>query len=90
MLLLRLAPRVGLGELAALAVEHALELGEIAAQRIELFRELLGRGLELANLDVAVLEREEVQELFAHGLPFYFVFQFQVGPPGLEPGTHRL
>ena len=51
-LLLRLAPGIGLGKLRALAIEHALQLREIAAQGIELGGELVRRGLELANFDV--------------------------------------
>jgi hypothetical protein len=38
-----------------------LQLGQVATQRIELGGELLRGGLELANLDVAGLELEEIQ-----------------------------
>ena len=77
----RLAPGLGLGELGALDVEHALELREIAAEGIELRGELRRGGLELANLDVERLELEEVQKLFAQGTTFLLqLLLFRCGP----------
>ena len=57
-ILLVLAPGLGLTELRALGIEHALELGEISPEWIELGRELGGSGVELPNLDVSLLELE--------------------------------
>ena len=73
-----------------------LQLGEIAAERIELGRELVRRGLELADLDVRRLELEEEDELFAQGRTFRLPFdEFSVwahlgsnqGPTGYEPAA---
>ena len=49
----------------------------------------LDRGLELANLHIRLLELQEEDELFAHFVAFRRLI-ITVGPPGLEPGTHRL
>src|SRR6185503_11011153 len=72
LLLLGLTPGLGLGELGALDVEHALQLGEIAPERVELCRELLRSGIELAHFDVAGLKLEEVNQLIAQGTTFRF------------------
>jgi hypothetical protein len=49
-----------------------LELGEVTAEGIELRGQLLRRGVELAHFDVASLELEEGQQLFAHVVTFPF------------------
>src|SRR5262249_44995336 len=67
---LGLAPGVGLVQLAALPIEHALELCEITSQRIESGGELGRRGRKLPDLDVRLLELEEKNELFAHFVTF--------------------
>ena len=53
-------------------------------------RELGRGGLELADLHIGGLKLEQGHQLIAHsGLLPSFHFN-RVGPPGFEPGTHRL
>ena len=81
--------------LCALGVEHALQLREVTAERVELGGELFGGSIELADFHIAGLELEKVQQLFAHGgnLSLTLLFRswahlgLNQGPPDYESGA---